>query len=249
MHIDWWTLGLQTVNALVLIWLLARFLFHPVVDAIAARQRAAGQLLADAEAAKKATEAERDKAAAETAGLAEHRGDALKAAEAEAGAAKAALLALAQAEADKLRAGAKAEIEAARRSEALAAENRAGRLAVDIATKLLDRLPHQARVAAFIDGIATGLAKLPEGTRASLGANGTSVRLTVARAVTPEEVEACRKAIAGVLGHPVLVEVTVEPELIAGIELEAPHAVVRNSFRADLARLKSELVHHDTDAA
>jgi F-type H+-transporting ATPase subunit b len=62
-------------------------------------------------------------------------------------------------------------------------------------------------------------------------------------------VEACRKAIASVLGHPVLVDVTVEPELIAGLELEAPHAIVRNSFRADLVRLKSELVHHDTDAA
>ena len=36
MQIDWWTLGLQAVNALVLVWLLAHFLFRPVVDAIAA---------------------------------------------------------------------------------------------------------------------------------------------------------------------------------------------------------------------
>jgi F-type H+-transporting ATPase subunit b len=249
MHIDWWTLGLQAVNALVLIWLLAHFLFRPVVAAIAARQKAAGQLLADAKAAKAAAEGELDKAAAETARLAEHRSEALKAAEAEAATAKSALLAAAQAEADKLRAAAKAEIEAERRAEALAAEDRAGRLAVDIAGKLLDRLPREARVAAFIDGIATGLAKLPEGTRASLGADGASVRLTAARAVTAEEVEACRKALVAVLGHPVLLEVTVEPELIAGLELEAPHAVVRNSFRADLIRLKSGLVHHDTDAA
>src|SRR6516162_6995143 len=207
MRIDWWTLGLQAVNALVLVWLLAHFLFRPVVDAIAARQKAAGQVLADAQAAKAAAEAEREKAVAETAHLVEHR------------------------------------------SEALAAEDRAGQLAIDIATKLLDRLPDEARVAAFIDGIATGLAKLPEGTRASIGANGASVRLTAARAVTPQEVKTCRKVLAGVLGHPVLVEVSVDPELIAGIELEAPHAVVRNSFRADLVRLKSELVHHDTDAA
>src|SRR6516164_9217187 len=239
MRIDWWTLGLQTVNALVLVWLLAHFLFRPVVDAIAARQKAAGQVLADAQAAK---------AAAETAHLVEHRSEAFKAAEAEVGAEKASLLATAQAEADKLRAAAKAEIEAARRSEALAAEDRAGQLAIDIATKLLDRLPDEARVAAFIDGIATGLAKLPEGTRASIGANGASVRLTAARAVTPQEVETCRKVLAGVLGHPVLVEVSVDPELIAGIELEAPHAVARNSFRADLVRLRSELVHHDTNA-
>jgi F-type H+-transporting ATPase subunit b len=249
MHIDWWTLGLQAINALVLVWLLAHFLFRPVVDAIAARQKAAGQILTDAKAAKAAAESERDKAAAETAALAEHRGEALKTAEAEAATEKSALLAAAQAEADKLLAAAKAEIEAERRTEEFAAEDRAGRLAVDIAGKLLDRLPREARVAAFIDGIATGLAKLPEGTRASLGADGTSVHLTAARAVTPEEVEACRKAIAGVLGHPVLVEVSVEPALIAGLELEAPHAIVRNSFRADLVRLKSGLVHHDTNAA
>jgi F-type H+-transporting ATPase subunit b len=249
MRIDWWTLGLQAVNVLVLIWLLARFLFRPVVDIIAARQKAAERLLADAKAAKAAAESERDKAVAETALLAEHRSEALKASEAEAATEKAALLAAALIEGDRLRAAAKAEIEAARHTEVLAAEDRAGRLAVDIATKLLDRLPREARVAAFIDGIAAGLAKLPEGTRASLGADGASIRLTAARAVTPEELEACRKALARVLGHPVAVEVAVEPALIAGIELESPHAVVRNSFRADLVRLKSELVRHDTDSA
>ena len=84
MQIDWWTLGLQAVNALVLIWLLAHFLFRPVVYAIAARQKAVGQLLADAKAAKAAAEGERDKAEAEIARLAEHRSEALKAAEAEA---------------------------------------------------------------------------------------------------------------------------------------------------------------------
>ena len=64
MQIDWWTLGLQAVNALVLIWLLAHFLFRPVVNAVAARQKAAGQLLTDAKAAKAAVESEREKAAA-----------------------------------------------------------------------------------------------------------------------------------------------------------------------------------------
>jgi len=163
MQIDWWTLGLQAVNALVLIWLLARFLFRPVVDAIAARQQAAGKLLADAQAAKATAESEREQAAAEAAGLAALRSEALKAAEVEAATAKSALLAAAQADADKLRAAAKAEIEAERRTEAQAAEDRAGRLAVDIAGKLLDRLPREARVAAFIDGIATGLAQPPRG--------------------------------------------------------------------------------------
>ena len=92
-----------------------------------------------------------------------------------------ALLATAEVEANKLRAAAKAEIEAERRTEALAAEDRAGRLAVDIAGKLLDRLPREARVTAFIDGIAAGLAELPEGTRASVGADGTFATNTPGR--------------------------------------------------------------------
>ena len=48
MRIDWWTLALQTVNVLVLIWLLARFFFRPVMDIVVKRQEEAKKLLADA---------------------------------------------------------------------------------------------------------------------------------------------------------------------------------------------------------
>src|SRR5262249_60293653 len=114
-------------------------------------------------------------------------------------------------------------------------------------SQLLDHWRGEARLSVFINVISTGVAKLPQGTRASVGADGTSIHLTIARAVTPQEEEACRKALSDVLGHSVAVEISVDPALIAGIELEAAHAVVRNSFRADLIRLKSELVDHDTN--
>jgi F-type H+-transporting ATPase subunit b len=249
MKIDWWTLALQAVNASVLIWLLAHFLFRPVADIIAARQKAAQKLLADANLAKATAESEREKAKAETAQLAQHRSEVLKAVEAEVATQKAALLAAAQAEVEKLHAAAEAKIADERRVEAAAAADRAGRLAVDIARKLLDRLPNEVRVAAFIDGIATGLAELPEGTRASLGANGTRIRITAARTLTPPESEACRIALVKVLGHPVPVEFGTDPTLIAGLELETPYASVRNSFRSDLIHLQSELTHHDTSIA
>ena len=51
MHLDLWTMALQTVNVLVLVWLLQHFLFRPVAGIIAARRAAADRLLADAEAA------------------------------------------------------------------------------------------------------------------------------------------------------------------------------------------------------
>lgn len=45
MRIDWSTLALQTVNVVVLVWLLSRFLFRPVSDIIAKRQAAARKLI------------------------------------------------------------------------------------------------------------------------------------------------------------------------------------------------------------
>jgi F-type H+-transporting ATPase subunit b len=245
MNIDWWTLGLQAVNALVLVWLLSRFLFRPVADILTARQKAAEQAIADAQAAKAAAEDARAKAEAEAAGLAERRREALKAVEAEAANVKAALLTEARAEAEKLHAAAITEIAAERRAQEAAAADRAGQLAVDIAAKLFNRLPSGSRVDGFIKGIATGLSALPDATRAALAATDAPIHLTAAQALTAEESEACRTALAGVLGRPIAIDVNVDPTLIAGLELEGPDAVVRNSFRADLVRLKTELNSHD----
>ena len=41
MRIDWWTLGLQTFNVLVLVLILSRFLFRPVAAIIEERRVAA----------------------------------------------------------------------------------------------------------------------------------------------------------------------------------------------------------------
>lgn len=241
MRIDWWTLGLQTVNVLVLLWILSRFLFRPVAAIVAARQAEAARLLDAAKAAKAAAETQRDAAAAEVARLAAGRGEALRLGQQEAEAHKAALLAAARAEAERVRAAAATEIADARTRETAAAGTRASVLAVEIAAKLLERLPDGARVTGFIDGLAAGLAKVPEASRTGLGRPDAPMRLKAARALTPEETASCQASLARALGHEVTFTVEVDPGLIAGLEIEAPHAVVRNSFRADLARITAEL--------
>ncbi len=245
MHIDWWTLGLQTVNILVLVWILSRFLFRPVSAMIAARQKAAAQALTEARAAKDEATAEVAKAKEETAWFAASRTDLMKKAVAEAGKEKDFLLAAARKEAEALRAAAKAEIEQARQGEEIAEADRASRLAVDIAARLFEKLPPESRVMAFIDGLAEGVSALPEATRAGIGADGAPVRLKAVRALTDAETEACRAKLAEVLGRPVEIAVEADPNLIAGLEIDAPHAEVRNSFRADLDRIAAELMRHD----
>lgn len=246
MHIDWWTLALQTVNVLVLLWLLKRFLMQPVAAMIDARQAAAAKLIADAEAARTDAIAEKQKAAAETIRLAAASDDALKAALAEADAAKAALLADAKTEAGKLRMAAETDIERHRKeTEASYAED-AKSLAIDIAAKLVAQLPDSAKIAGFIDGIATALQTLPPESLAAI-TEGGPVPIRAARVLTEEEADIIRARLASVLGKPVEITVVADPTLLAGLEIATPHTVVRNSFRADLDRLLQELKSHGRD--
>lgn len=242
MRIDWSTLALQTINALVLIWLLSRFLFRPVARIIAERQKAAQALIGDADAAKRAALVERDTAAREAQQIVAARRDAMQNIAEEAAAEKTALLAAAHAEVAGLRAAASAQAEAARVEQDKLAARRATALAIDIATKLLARLPPVACVAGFIDGLADGLAQLPEPVRAQLAAAGAPLVLAAPRALSAEEQERCRAVLANGLKRTVPLRFEIEPSLLAGLELRAPHAVVSNSFATDLARLDAALL-------
>ncbi|MFH1871587.1 MAG: F0F1 ATP synthase subunit B [Pseudomonadota bacterium] len=52
MLIDWFTVGAQVLNFLILVWLLKRFLYHPILDAIDAREQRIAAELAAADARK-----------------------------------------------------------------------------------------------------------------------------------------------------------------------------------------------------
>jgi F-type H+-transporting ATPase subunit b len=244
MRIDWQTLALQTVNVLILIWILSRFLFRPVMAIIEERRAAAAKLLDDAEAAKRQAITEREAAETEAAKIAAARDEVLRQAAADADTQRAAALAAARAEVEQLRAAAKAEMRSARAAEASAASDRAVRLAVDVAGKVLARLPDSARVEGFVDGLAEALASLPEASRDGIDGAGR-LRLMAARALTPGEAQSCRAALARALGRPLDFVFAIDPNLIAGLELETPHAVVRNSIRSDLNRIVEELTRHD----
>lgn len=59
MLIDWFTVVAQAANFLILVWLLKRFLYQPILDAIAAREQRIASELAAAAQDKEAAAAER----------------------------------------------------------------------------------------------------------------------------------------------------------------------------------------------
>ena len=186
MTIDWWTLGLQTVNVVVLIWLLARFFWRPVAAMIEQR-RAAAQTepgrrrgrRAEAQAA--LAEIERTRA-----GFAPEREAILAAAHGGRGAGSAAQLAQA---AEAGGGAAKPPRRPRSRGSKAAAEKawteRASRLAVEIAGRLAARLDGAAVRAAFLDWLIAAIRALPAtraGPRRADGGGARSGQRHAARA-------------------------------------------------------------------
>jgi F-type H+-transporting ATPase subunit b len=60
MLIDWFTVGAQVLNFVILVWLLKRFLYKPILNAIDAREKGIAAELADADAKKAEAKKERD---------------------------------------------------------------------------------------------------------------------------------------------------------------------------------------------
>jgi len=58
--IDWFTVAAQVINFLILVWLLKRFLYRPILDAIDAREERIAAELADADAKRTEARKERD---------------------------------------------------------------------------------------------------------------------------------------------------------------------------------------------
>jgi F-type H+-transporting ATPase subunit b len=60
MLIDWFTVGAQVLNFLILVWLMKRFLYKPILNAIDAREKRIAAEIADANTKKSEAQKERD---------------------------------------------------------------------------------------------------------------------------------------------------------------------------------------------
>ena len=244
MRIDWWTLALQTVNVLILIWILARYFFRPVMDIVVKRQQEANKLLADAAHARREAadvRADADKARAKIAAererlIAEARNAALIE--------KQNLLAQSSQEIAKLHREAEAAIARDRSAAKKAIIDRASELSVEIAQRLLARLSRQNILHAFIDEICREVHALSSEARenlASAAATGHPLEIITAAPLSGEETQYVRGALNEAFRRELSVAFRSDPAIIAGVELKGRNAIIRNSWRADLDRIRQEL--------
>jgi F-type H+-transporting ATPase subunit b len=243
MTIDWWTLGIQTVNVVILVWLLGRFFWRPVAFMIEQRRATAERILADAEAKRIEATAALAEIERTRAGFAQEREAILAAAHEVAERARVARLEEVARQTASLEARAKAAIEKEKVEAEKAWAARSSRLAVDIAARLAVRLDGPAVRAAFLDWLLKEIRGLPEPVRQAAAANGIALEAISATPLDPADQERYRALIGDAFGaHPQIV-FKADPALIAGLELHGPHLVMSNSWRADLARILVELTN------
>ena len=249
MRLDPWTLALQAVNFLVLLFLLQRFLYRPVLAAIAARQAAARALTADLEAQKAQAAALQTDLERRRAAIAKEREDALSSAVQAADAERKALLDGARAEAETTKAQAQAAFERERAQAAESLGRDAARLAAAMTRRLLQGSAGAEVQARLLDLALQDVAALPDEDRRRiaerLAARGRPVQVVTAMPLD----EAAEARIASRLGaamgaeaHP---DFEVDPALIAGAEVRFPFTIVRRTWAEELGRIQSELVHDD----
>ncbi len=239
MHLDPWTFALQTINVLVLAWLLARFLFRPVAAIIAARRKAAEMLLADAEAVHAKVAAEAAVLAQQHDGLVRDGDRIVATARASAEVERTAALHQAQQAVASYRAEARQAIERDRQAMQELLEQQAADLAVTIATRLLGRVPPKFVNRAFLEGLAGLLAAHP----AVASLKDTAIEVHSAAPLDVVSQSECRDMLTRVLGNVPELSFRTDPTLVAGIELASPHMELRNSWRADLERITYTLQH------
>jgi len=245
MTIDWWTLGIQTVNVVILVWLLGRFFWRPVAAMIEQRRASAQQILAEAEAKRSEATSALAEIERTRAGFAHERDGILAAARETAERVRTARLEEVAKEAASLEATARAAIGKEREAADKAWADRASRLAVEIAGRLVARLDSPAVHAAFLDWLLKEIRTLPDPARQAVAANGVVLEAISATPLDPADQERYRKLISEALGAHPQIAFKADPALIAGLELHGPHLLVSNSWRADLAQILAELTHDD----
>ena len=235
MTIDFWGLGLQAFNVVILVWLLSRVFWRPIADAIARRQQTTKEILHEV----KENQARANRTLSEVtelrAGITAEREAMLARAATEAQDAARSTRDETKREATKLIDAAKQTI--ARDAE-LAADSQAAQaatLSVEIASKLLNRLDTPVIHSAFLTLLIGAIQKMPAQDREALTGNDTS--LVSASELTSGEKNYVTKAIHDALRKTPKLHFATDPELIAGLELRTPHFALKNSWQADLKQI------------
>lgn len=242
MLIDWFTVGAQTLNFLVLVWLMKRFLYQPVLKAIDAREQHMAQTLANAAQQQASAQQEREAFQQRNANFDQQRASQLAALQADMAAERSRLLAGTRQAAEALR---------TQQHRALASElqhlhqhmaQRTQQEAFALANQTLSDLADTTLQAQMVAVLARRLSEMDPPARLALtqalgaaspattaatdpahAATPSPVQVRSAFELSPAEQDQLRQALGQVLGTATEAPMvfSTAPEVLGGLELTA----------------------------
>jgi F-type H+-transporting ATPase subunit b len=242
MPIDWFTVIAQAINFLILVWLLQRFLYKPILHAIDEREKGIATRLAEAEAKIALAQQERDEFQRKIEAFDQERAALLKKAMDEAKAERQRLLDEARRDADSLR---------AKRLDALRDEQRnlsqeiirwtrkqvfavTRKILTDLAAASLEERMGEV----FVHRLRTLTAAVKAELAAALKTSAHPARVRSGFDLPPALRKAIETAVKETFGAETQLQFEVAPELIAGIELSTNGQKVAWSIADYLATLE-----------
>ena len=236
MHFDWGTFLLEVLNFFVLLWILRRFLYQPILGVIAARQQKINDLLEDARQRQAEADAARQDFAARLAHWEQEKAQARHELTRDIAAERQRRLADVEQEAEEARARRHAREEQDRLECQRLGEQQALALGGRFVSRLLGRVASPELEQRLIAAMLADLSGLPpadiERVRAALREDG--LEIISAFPLPVQARDALMAALAQRLGElptPVFRE---NPDLLAGLRLHAGSWVLAANLRDEL---------------
>jgi F-type H+-transporting ATPase subunit b len=230
MLIDWFTVVAQAVNFLILVWLMKRFLYKPILNAIDAREKKVAAELADANAKRAEAQKERDQFQQKNDEFDRQRQELMNKAQDDAKAEREKLLEEARQAAEQLRVKSKERFAIDAENLKQSISHRTQQEVFTIARKTLSDLASASLEEQVTATFIRRISEMDSSTRASLVASFTSgspsgspYSATVRSAfeLSPEQRAAIEEALNHALSLHLQLNFQIAPELISGIELVA----------------------------
>jgi F-type H+-transporting ATPase subunit b len=245
MLIDWFTVGAQALNFLVLVWLLKRFLYRPILHAIDTREKRIAAELSDAGTRQAAARRESDEFRQKNEDFDRQRAGLLSQATAEVEVERQRLLAAARQAADDAGAMRREGLRRDARALDLAIRRRTQTEVFAIVRKTLIDLASASLEERLVDVFIRRLRALDGDAKATLDkALAASAAPAVVRSVLElpaEQRAALQDAVDETFTDGIHLQFVTAPELVSGIELSANGQKVAWSIEDYLVSLEASL--------
>ncbi len=245
MLINWFTVGSQALNFLMLVWLMKHFLYKPVLNAIDAREKKIAGEIADANAKKTEAQKEQDEFKKKNEDFDQERAALLKKAVEEAKVERTRLMGEAHTEADDLRTKRQEALQNEQKSLSSEISRKAQNQIFAITRKALTDLASVSLEERMVDTFIhrMGDLKIDEGKALKVSVDSTSDPLIIRSAfeLPPAQKTAVESALKNVFGvtHPL--QFNTDPNLVSGIECTVNGQKIAWTISDYLTSLKKSL--------